>query len=46
MEIFWPAANGAMQGAFWYEGGPWQRYQLSVPGTASTNLIATDALSD
>ena len=36
MEFWWIAANGSVQGAFWYEGGNWGRYELAPAGSAST----------
>jgi hypothetical protein len=36
MEVFWIGGDGSVQGAYWYEGGQWTRYELSPPGSAST----------
>ena len=35
MELWWVGADGSVQGAFWYEGGHWQRYELAPAGSAS-----------
>lgn len=35
MEIFWIAADGSVQDAFWYDGAPWKRFQLAPPGSAA-----------
>ena len=37
MELWWIGADGdgSVQGAFWYEGGSWQPYQLAPRGSAS-----------
>lgn len=37
MEFWWIAANGSVQGAFWYEGSAWGRYELAPAGSASTS---------
>jgi hypothetical protein len=34
MELWWIANDGSAQGAFWYQGGTWQRYQLAPPRSA------------
>ena len=35
MEVFWIEQNGSVQGAFWYDGGNWSRYELAPAGSAS-----------
>jgi len=35
MELWWIAPNGSVQGAYWYDGGNWQRYELAPVGSAS-----------
>ncbi len=34
MELWWIAPNGAVKGAFWYEGGNWTPYEVAPPGSA------------
>jgi hypothetical protein len=34
MEVWW-VGDASVEGAYWYEGQPWQRYQLGPPGSAS-----------
>ncbi|MCY9586907.1 hypothetical protein M5W97_19620, partial [Paenibacillus alvei] len=29
MELWWLGGNRSIQGAYWYEGGQWQRYELA-----------------
>lgn len=36
MESWWIAPNGSVQGAYWYDGGNWGRYELAPAGSAST----------
>jgi hypothetical protein len=36
MEVWWVGADGSVQGAWWIEGAPWQRYPLvAVPVSAA-----------
>jgi hypothetical protein len=35
MEVWWVGTDGSVQGAYWYEGQPWQRYELAPAGSAS-----------
>ncbi|MEH2009651.1 hypothetical protein, partial [Nostoc sp.] len=37
MEVWWIAANGSIQDAYWYEGSQWQRFELAPAGSASIN---------
>ncbi|MCY9755302.1 hypothetical protein M5X00_13725, partial [Paenibacillus alvei] len=37
MEVWWIGRNGSIQGAFWYEGSQWQRYELAPAGSAARN---------
>ncbi|MBX3066108.1 MAG: hypothetical protein KF726_24225 [Anaerolineae bacterium] len=41
MELWWIGSNGSVQGAFWYEGGQWTRYELAPAGSASTTAGIT-----
>ena len=41
MEVWWVGPDGSVQGAHWYEGQSWQRYQLAPPGSASTETDIT-----
>ncbi|KYG37775.1 hypothetical protein AZF08_21830, partial [Bacillus gaemokensis] len=36
-ELWWIGANGSVQGAYWYEGGGRETYELAPAGSASTN---------
>src|ERR1700680_3639040 len=29
MELWWIANDGSVQGAYWYQGSTWQRYELA-----------------
>jgi hypothetical protein len=33
MEVWWQGPGYSLQGAYWYEGQPWQRYQLAPPNS-------------
>ena len=35
MEIWWVGLNGSVQGAYWYDGGSWQQYELAPTGSAA-----------
>jgi hypothetical protein len=35
MELWWIGQDGSVQGAYWYEGATWQRYELAPPVSAS-----------
>ncbi|MEF7658893.1 hypothetical protein, partial [Bacillus thuringiensis] len=35
MELWWIGANGSVQGAYWYAGKPWARYELAPAGSAA-----------
>ncbi|WP_233597602.1 hypothetical protein, partial [Corallococcus sp. CA041A] len=37
MELWWVGGNGSVEGAYWYDGQPWARYQIAGPGSASTS---------
>ncbi|MCY9707091.1 hypothetical protein M5X05_23310, partial [Paenibacillus alvei] len=37
MEVWWLGLNGSVQGAFWYEGSQWQRYELAPMGSSAIN---------
>ncbi|MFJ4092689.1 hypothetical protein ACIPYS_13985, partial [Kitasatospora sp. NPDC089913] len=37
MELWFTGANGSIQGAYWYDGTPWNRYEIAPAGSASTN---------
>ncbi|KAK0711961.1 Matrixin-domain-containing protein [Lasiosphaeris hirsuta] len=39
MEVWWIAPNGAVEDAYWYEGGTWNRFQLAPPGSAAPGGI-------
>jgi hypothetical protein len=51
MEVWWLGAsngipNGSVQGAYWYEGQPWQRYELAPPNSAhpSSSIAAVSRI--
>jgi hypothetical protein len=48
MEIFWIAANGSVQHAYWYEGGNWGRNELAPPGSTSSiaNITSISRISN
>jgi outer membrane protein assembly factor BamB len=35
MEVWWIAPNGSVQDAYWYDGQPWQQFELAPAGSAS-----------
>jgi hypothetical protein len=37
METLWVASNGSVQGAYWYQGGSWGRFQLAPAGSAAVD---------
>ncbi|MGW2891833.1 hypothetical protein ACWDDN_42325, partial [Streptomyces griseoruber] len=37
MELWWVSPNGSVEGAYWYDGSSWQRYQIAGPGSAATS---------
>jgi hypothetical protein len=37
MEVWWVGTEASVQGAYWYEGQPWKRYELAPPGSASVD---------
>jgi hypothetical protein len=40
MEVWWFGPDKSVQGAYWYEGQPWHRYELAPPGSACSTGIA------
>ena len=52
MEVWWfgppafPVSGYSVQGAYWYEGQPWQRYELEPPNLASSrgDIIAVSRI--
>ena len=48
MEVFWIEQNGSVQGAFWYDGGNWSRYELAPAGSASAtgSITAVSRISN
>jgi len=41
MELFYIGANGAVQDRFFYDGSPWNGFELAPPGSASTTGAIT-----
>src|SRR5947207_991865 len=37
MDVWWVGDDFSVQGAYWSEGQPWQRYELAPPYSASVN---------
>jgi hypothetical protein len=37
MEVWWIGPDGSVQDAYWYDGNPWQRFQLAPPGSAAAS---------
>jgi hypothetical protein len=35
IELWWVGALGSIEGAFWYQGSTWQRYQIAPVGSAT-----------
>ena len=40
MELWWTGANGSVEGAYWYDGGQWQRYEMAPEGSACREVIS------
>ena len=38
MELWWIANDGSVQGAYWYQGSTWQRYELAPAACARAHL--------
>jgi hypothetical protein len=37
MEVWWTGARGSIEDAYWYDGNPWQRFQLAPPGSVAAS---------
>ena len=48
MEVWWVGTDASVQGAYWYDGQPWQRYELAPAGSASVdgNIAAVSRISN
>ena len=40
LEIWWIGGNYSVQDAYWYQGGFWNRFELSGPNSAESALSA------
>ena len=40
MDVWWVGDDFSVQGAYWSDGQPWQRYQLAPPNSAMAFSIA------
>jgi hypothetical protein len=46
MELWWVSENGSVQAAFWYEGVPWQRYDIRNRATQFIHNKDADTVGD
>ena len=48
MEVWWVGTEASVQGAYWYEGQPWKRYELAPTGSASVvgSITAVSRIPD
>jgi hypothetical protein len=44
MELWWVGGNGSVEGAYWYDGTAWQRYQIAGPGSATSAITAVSRI--